>query len=370
MLSTKKTLLAAAFAVGFAGAAHAQTNLTLYGVVDGGLGYTQFKNSASGAKATKFGLESGVQSGNRWGLRGTEDLGGGLKALFQLESGFTLHDGQYAQGANRLLGREASLALANDAWGTLKFGRHTNFASLYAADLAAPVSDAFAEGHIGASFTSTATVRLDNLVTYETPVFSGFQFGVGYSFNHDGAQTFDPKGGTDTNVKVTTLGLRYSNGPLAVAAAYDRTDSDVAVSDDIQSWVIAGTYNFDVVKLHLGFGQDKHGIFSGRSPIGVGGFDNIAFVYDPDYKTNNYSVGLTVPLTDSSFMIGWQTARLSGSAKDNLGADKRSQNLFTAGYTYNLSRRTNVYAVGTYGTGYAFNDIKVTQGIVGLRHLF
>jgi len=367
MVSTKKTLLAAALAVGFAGAAHAQTSLTLYGVVDGGLGYTQFKNRASGAKATKTGLESGVQSGNRWGLRGTEDLGDGLKALFMLESGFHVSDGQLAQGEGRLFGREASLALASDDWGMLKFGRHTNFASRYAADLAAPVGDAFAQGHIGASFTSTATVRLDNLVTYETPVFSGFQFGVGYSFHHDGTQRFDPKGGTDPNVNVTTLGLRYSNGPLAFAAAYDRTDSDVATRDDIQSWIVAGTYDFEVVKLHLGIGQDRRGVFADRTASAiVGGAGQTAFTRITDYRTSNYSVGLTVPLTDSSLMVGWQTARASGAyhpVKDN-------QNLFTAAYTYNLSRRTNVYAVGTYGDGYAFHDVKVTQAVVGLRHLF
>jgi len=79
----KKTLLAAAIAVGFAGAAQAQTNVTLYGVVDGGVAYTRFKHGNTGIKGTRFGLDDGVQQGNRWGLRGSEDLGGGLRAVFQ-----------------------------------------------------------------------------------------------------------------------------------------------------------------------------------------------------------------------------------------------------------------------------------------------
>jgi len=70
-----------------------------------------------------------------------------------------------------------------------------------------------------------------------------------------------------------------------------------------------------------------------------------------------------------SLMVGWQSSRLSsGDFKD--GAEKDSQNLYSLGYTYDLSKRTNLYAVGTYGTGYAFTDTKVTQAIVGLRHRF
>src|SRR5690625_2859121 len=187
----KKTLLAAALAVGFAGVAQAETSVTLYGVVDTGVGYTRFKHD-DGFKATRTGLYDGVQAGNRWGLRGSEDLGNGLRAIFQLESGFTLSDGESAQGG-KLFGREASLGLQSDAWGTLKFGRQTNFASQWLGGVASPFGDAFKEGHIGASFTSMATVRSDNMITYATPNFSGFRFGVGYSFNTNGAQEWDVK---------------------------------------------------------------------------------------------------------------------------------------------------------------------------------
>jgi len=356
----KKTLLAAAIAVGFAGAAQAQTNVTLYGVVDGGLGYTRFKNDQTDTKATKFGLDDGVQQGNRWGLRGSEDLGGGLKAIFQLESGWSL-----------------ALGLSSDSWGTLKVGRQTNFASRYAGSVLAPQGDAFKESHIGASFTSTSTVRTDNTITYETPVFSGFQFGLGYSFHVDGNQPWDISGGNDSDLTLLTLGLRYNNGPLAVAFAYDHLDNPNANQKDTKAWVLAGSYDFDVVKLHLGFGQDRNGTFAtrnGHNSAGVGGYTQNAFEYiGGKYRTNNYSVGLGVPLSTGEFSVSWQSARLgSGGYKDavKLLEGETSQNIYSAKYTYPFSKRTNLYVVGTYGNGYAFNDVDVTQLIVGLRHRF
>src|SRR5690606_19173776 len=151
----KKTLLAAALAVGFAGVAQAETSVTLYGIVDTGIGYTQFKNKDTDVKASRTGLYDGVQSGNRWGLKGSEDLGDGLKAVFQLESGFTLTDGN---GDGRMFQRQATLGLANDSWGTVLFGRQTNFASQWLAGITSPFGDSFAEAAIGNTFRSMATV--------------------------------------------------------------------------------------------------------------------------------------------------------------------------------------------------------------------
>ncbi|WP_139161987.1 porin, partial [Acinetobacter baumannii] len=96
----KKTLLAAALMAGFAGVAHAETSVTLYGILDGGIGYQKVKGTDGYAQqanepeinSKRTGLINGIQSGNRWGLKGSEDLGDGLRAVFVLESGFTLAD--------------------------------------------------------------------------------------------------------------------------------------------------------------------------------------------------------------------------------------------------------------------------------------
>ena len=388
----KKTLLAAALAVGFAGVAQAETSVTLYGIVDTGIGYTQFKekNAPAGRdnlKATRTGLYDGVNSGNRWGLKGSEDLGNGLKAVFVLESGFNLSNGTQAQGDSsndRLFGRQATLGLASDSWGAINFGRQTNIASQFLGSIASPFGDAFQEAAIGRSFTSLATVRADNVVSYVTPSFSGFQFGVGYSFNANGSQRWDVKNlpagvanPDDSNITLITTGLRYANGPLAIGASYDQADSE-NLAKKIKAYNVAASYDFEVLKLHLGWGQERNGTFTVRGVNfgtgldgrfgGLGAANGVGDEME-GYKTNNYVVGLSAPLGSGKVMAAWQSSRLSsGAFKDD--ADKNSQNLFSLGYTYNLSKRTNLYAVGTYGNGYAFADVRVTQGIVGLRHQF
>jgi len=385
----KKTLLVAALTAGFACVAQAQsTNVTLYGRVDGGVGYTQYKDKNAGtnaSKASKFGAENGVQTGNRWGLRGSEDLGNGLKVSFILENGFELYRGTAAQDG-RLFGRQAIIALSSDDWGRLEFGRGYNVADGFVPSVAMPQGDAFKEGAAGSSFTSISR-RADNLLKYTSPDFSGFQFGIGYSFQQDGPQPFDVKGSTDVAEKLLTLGLRYKNGPLTVAASYDQFDgvsgdpnanpSSPYVRDakDIKSWILAASYDFDVVKLHLGIGQDRNGVMAGRTahnralPRTLR--NQSGFGYLDGYKTNNYSVGFTIPLASGDVRLGWQSARLgSGAYKANAATEKHSQNKYTAIYTYPFSKRTNAYAVATYGTGYAFSNVTVTQAIVGLRHDF
>ncbi|TGV11933.1 porin [Alcaligenaceae bacterium 429] len=371
----KKTLLAAALMAGFAGVAQAETSVTLYGIVDTGLGYTQFKNKDTDVKATRTGFYDGVQSGNRWGLRGSEDLGDGLRAVFTLESGFTLSNGNSAQG-DRLFGREATLGLAGDSWGSLVFGRQQNVASRYIGDIASPFGDSMELAAIGKTFTSAATVRADNTVVYATPNFNGFDFAIGYSFNVNGDQKWNIKNNganpKDQNAKLVTTGLRYVNGPIAVAASYDNLKAS-AWGKSAQAWNLAGSYDFEVVKLHLAWGQERNGLLSSRgynddvnAAMGMG-FSG----YQKDYKTNNFAVGVSAPVgAAGKVMAGWAMSRVSDNNWFENNADKKSQNLFSLGYTYNLSKRTNVYAVGTYGTGYAFQDVRATQAVVGLRHRF
>ena len=175
----KKTLLAVALLAGFAGAAQAADSVTLYGLIDAGVGYEQVK--FNGVSQSRFGGVQGVSSGSRFGLRGTEDLGDGLSAVFTLESGFNSGNGQSGQ-SSRLFGRQATVGLKSDSWGLLEFGRQTNIASKYLAAIE-PFAGSYGQANVGVAFSAANTVRYDNMVQYSTPSFSGFQFGVGYSFN-------------------------------------------------------------------------------------------------------------------------------------------------------------------------------------------
>ena len=143
----KKTLLAATLLAGFAGAAQAADSVTLYGLIDAGIGYEKVK--FDGNSQSRFGGVQGVSSGSRFGLRGTEDLGDGLRAVFTLEGGFGPMNGKSLQNG-RLWGRQATVGLDSDTWGRLEFGRQTNLASKYFGSID-PFSSAISSRPPGAS---------------------------------------------------------------------------------------------------------------------------------------------------------------------------------------------------------------------------
>jgi len=403
----KKTLLATALAVGFAGAASAQTSVTLYGVLDGGFGYTSQKTTNANGTTTKTrrtGMFDGVQNGNRWGLRGEEDLGGGLKAIFTMEGGFSLARGTNGQsdvgsrvrldnsgnavetvstGSNRIFGRQVWLGLKGDSWGEAKFGRQYGMAGqLGIPTVISSTGDSFASSDITNTFSATSgAVRADNMVSYITPNFSGFKLGLGYSFNYNGSQPSKVTGRTDRDQTYFTVGATYTNGPLTVAAHYDRlnkkkadyaNDIDTTFVDvnqkHVHAWTLGASYDFDVAKVHVGYGQHRNGLFGGDP-----GYIDIAPV-SGEFKTNNYSLGFTVPVGDGSqVMLNWQSARLgNGAYRDSVRANggKTSQNIYSAVYRYDLSKRTNLYVSGAYGTGFAFNNTKVNELTAGLKHSF
>ncbi|VFR46942.1 outer membrane porin [plant metagenome] len=377
----KKTLLAAAVLAGFAGAAQAETSVTLYGIVDVGVGYQQVKGGGL-EKASRTGLIDGVQSGSRWGLRGSEDLGDGLRAIFTLESGFNSRTGSSGQGG-RLFGRQATLGLASDNWGTITIGRQTNVSSDFFGPID-PFAASYGQSHIGSSFGQTATLRYDNAVKYLTPSFGGFQVGALYSFdiNDSAASEFQ----TNRKDRAINAGLRYVNGPLNVAASYDRLNRNSAAvgasgNDRINAWLVGGTYDFEVVKLALAYGQSKDGwigsaapgLQSGRSigaefAGGATGFNSN--LYQNDLKVKSYLVGLSAPIGPGNLFGSWQRADPNQNV-DGVDGSDATQNVYSLGYTYDLSKRTNVYAYGSYAKNYAFlDDVKSTAVGVGLRHRF
>ncbi|MBY6344519.1 porin [Providencia rettgeri] len=386
----KKTLLAAALMAGFAGVAHAETSVTLYGILDAGIGYQKLKTNealylsnvdAGDFSQKRTGLINGIQSGNRWGLKGSEDLGDGLRAVFVLESGFDLGTGNSAQGG-RLFGRQATLGLAGDSWGQLDFGRQTNIASKYLPGVADPFGGGFDQANIGGAFTAANTARYDNMVMYQTPNFSGFQFGVGYSFNVNGNQAYKVDGGSQENKRGVTTGLRYANGPIGVALTYDqfKTPESQGDSVSVKSWNIGGSYDFEVVKAHLAFGQTRNGLFATQDYAGStgllkdAGIDNSMIGLD-GLKINSYLVGLSAPVGAGSLMASWTMADARSApnalANSTLSWEMKKQHTYSLGYSHPLSKRTNVYAIGSYAKNvYFVPNAKSTLLGVGLRHQF
>lgn len=384
----KKTLLMAALATISAGAAHAESSVTLYGLIDAGVGYAKvdgtFTDPATGqtvsAKGSRFGMTDSVKNGSRWGLRGKEDLGGGLYATFQLESGFNPSDGQSTQGG-RLFGREATVGLASDNWGQMKIGRQYNIATRYFYSIFGPsFGGGFTQLNMGSGlgFSSANWVRYDNLVTYETPSFGGFTMGLGYSFGVDDSKANQTGFETASNTRAISLGLRYANGPLTAFLSYDQLNPSSKLSQaqrdaTPRSYLVGGSYDFEVVRLALAYGRTTDGWFAGSNLPNGGGIGNFTGVpsnaFVDGFKSNSYLVALSAPVGASSSVFGsWQ--RVDANDDRLTGGDSTS-NTFAVGYTYNLSKRSDLYAVAKYTKNFAFlSDAKATEASIGFRHRF
>ncbi|MCG5073123.1 porin [Paraburkholderia tagetis] len=210
----KKTLMVAALTGVFATAAHAQSSVTLYGLVDAGITYA---NNSGGHSLWK--ASSGTVNGSRWGLRGAEDLGGGLKAIFTLENGFNIMNGTASQ-SGRMFGRQAFVGLASDQFGAVTLGRQYDSV----VDYLAPLSNTGTQygGTIAAhpydNDNLNNSVRLNNTIKYSSVNYAGFKFGGTYSFSNSSEFA---------NNRAYSVGASYNWGGLNVAAGYLHMNNDV-----------------------------------------------------------------------------------------------------------------------------------------------
>jgi predicted porin len=376
----KKTLLAAALLAGFAGAASAQSSVTLYGVLDGGLRYSKV-SLANGSGFSNFGAAYGTQSGSRWGMRGVESLGNGNNAMFQIESGFDNGNGTMGQGG-RLFGRASWVGLQNKAWGDVRLGRMTNLTSDWMVGGIDPFQAGFGQLNMGHAFTSGNTVRMDNVVMYRTPVMSGVQAGLGYSF----ATGLSSNGGTTgynyssaNNTRAITAGLKYANGPFYAAATYERVaaaETSTMTGKSVNSWNIGASYDLKVVKLGVAYSQTRDGFWAGSGAGGTGASISSvpngtgALVFAPSVGYNSYIVGATIPVNAvSRVLLSWTMIAPNTNMQDAYNAS--NQNSLNLGYTYDFTKRTNLYTYVGQTANYATVDTaKSTVVGVGIRHMF
>lgn len=389
----KKTLAAAAVLGAFAGSAFA-ADVTLYGVIDTGFSYVHSKTDGSDATDT-FQMKAGQQSGTRFGLKGTEELGNGMKVGFVLENGFDADDGTFdANGDNRIFGREA-LLFVEGAFGHLGFGRDGQLAGGagsygIAGSNIHPFSTGWGTvGGYSTVFGATAA-RFDNLITYKTPTFAGFTVFAQYSMDgntQDKATLSSGVHGTENKSTVNRyygIGAQYKAGAAEVVAIVDsinyasfNVDAAKHYADDSLSVTLGGNYNFGVAKLYVN-GQY---------------FDNAASMGKKNAlqwtASSKNAKGEMYGVDGYGFNIGADVPALGGTAKvafgyghgeqDVVSGDKLELDTYigTVGYIYNLSKRTAVYAAadyiyGDYNKAAEANtkDQKVTEVIFGMTHKF
>ncbi len=370
----KKSLLALAVLGAFAGAVSAQSSVTLYGRLDAGIGRSDPKAGTATDQQSTTGVFGGTQAGNRFGVRGSEDLGGGLRAIFQLENGFNIDTGTLGQSdtANtRLFGRQAYAGLAG-GFGTLVLGRIAAFSSGTGAFDKFGDLDPFRTGvgNLGfqATMASANSLRLDNAVAYLTPNLSGFSAGVGYSFRVAGQEA---AGGSSNNNAGYVSYINYSNGPLYAVVTYDSVKLGEVANDPTQSHLQVGaSWDFKVVKLSAAYSNESNQFALGPAGVGFSSTGATTAVQGTGTDASAWALGAVMPIGAHRLAASYQSREVDSTAT----APKAKRSVWALGYEYSFSRRTNAYVY--YGAvsdkdGYkTANWGGVTQMFAGLNHSF
>ena len=386
----KKSLIAlAAFAA--VGAASAQSSVTLYGIMDAGI--TRDSGGLAGASGVTR-LDSGIASGTRFGLRGTEDLGGGLKANFVAETGFcgdsnvnansggaaTPNANQnggnapgFCTGGNAFMGRQAFVGVEG-GFGRVDLGRQLTPAFLLLGALdpfqtgtAGQITNLFdSAGGYAAAGANSANPRMNNTVKYSSANLSGFTAQVAYGLGENA--------GNSTLSRNVGFHAAYSNGPIYAGVGYHDAKSNAlvgGVQDGRKNVLFGATYDFEVAKAHFAYGTTKNVVAQAAfTPAQIANPGATSF---NNGDGRNMMIGVSAP-------VGPGSLRASYLRHDDKGVNNFDSNQVGVGYFYSLSKRTTLYTayakisakngafqtVGNAGNGgignSAFN--------VGARHSF
>ncbi len=376
----KKTLMVAALTGVFATAAHAQSSVTLYGLIDAGITYTNNQGGHSNWKET-----SGSVNGSRWGLRGAEDLGGGLKAIFTLENGFSIANGTLGQNG-REFGRQAFVGLSSDQFGSITLGRQYDSVVDFLGPLALTGTQyggtQFAHPFDNDNLDNT--FRVNNSVKYTSANYDGFKVGAQYGFSNEA-------GGFSDN-REYSVGASYNYGPLNVAGAYLQLNNggslNTAGAINGDNPFLAGHQRIFGGGISYAFGPATVGFIFTQTMLdnataitnpGTQGAGALA-LSDGHVRFTNYEVNGRYNLTPALSLAANYT--YTDSRIDGVKPKFHQVDLQTA---YALSKRTDVYLQGEYqhvtgtdGTagGATINGVGVSStsnqvsATVGVRHRF
>ena len=370
----KKSLIAVAVLGATAFSVQA-AEVTMYGKVDLGLQYKTSEVTVGDKTMVDedtFSMENGRNSASRFGIKGSEDLGNGMKVSFQLENGFKADSGEF-KTEGKLFDRQATVALSSD-FGTLTMGRVGGVGSGAGFDLVYGYGDAF-DGGDGDVFGFATSDRYDNMVTYQTPSFSGFQATVQYSLNESSVDNTKRENSSQVD-RYLGLALTAELGAFQSVLAYETQnyasfgDKAQANTEDGQVVYLGGNYDFEVAKVFV-MGQYFKGL--AENP-----FASDAFERDPvdgeGVKGFGAHVGTIVPIAGGDFTGGlyYVDSTVKNAEED---ADGKYYGVALK-YEYPLSKRTSVYG----GTGwykakvdYSADDVYKEEGYqayLGLTHCF
>ncbi|CAG4889627.1 porin [Paraburkholderia saeva] len=358
----KKTLIATAVLGSVTLTAHAQSSVTLYGLIDAGISYVN--NARSGTSHDSLvKYDDGVASGSRWGLRGSEDLGGGLKALFVLESGFNSGNGTLGQGG-ALFGRQAFVGLSRDGMGSLTFGRQYSFSTDYLGGNYSTGSQTVAGNyayHINDVDQLTSS-RINNAVKFSSANFAGLTFGALYGFSNSTSFAGAPATGTPAapvagSSRAYSFGVNYANGPFGIGAAYtdirypsqavppfSTTLANVSTGTvrDLRTYGAGGRYVIGAATLWALYTNTRFETLTGAATTFAAYEAGARYAFTPALTAG---AGYTYMHLSNANTGHWNQGDLS--------------------IDYALSKRTDVYALGIYQIASGHNGTQDLQAQIG-----
>ena len=339
----KKTLIALGTTLLCGAAAHAQSKVEITGLTDAFVGSMKMAGDANRRSV----VDSGGMTTSWFGFKGTEDLGGGLKANFQLTSFIKVDTGTQGRFANDpFFSRDANVSLSGD-FGSVLLGRWMapNFLPSVVGN---PFGDSFVFSPLilhkdvplfngtGWRAMTPADTGWSNQVVYSTPKFGGLSANIQYQFSEQ------PGKGGKNNFGANFF---YFGGPLTLTGFYENTDianpTNTLLANNQKYWMLLGAYDFGMVKPFLSYGEKK-----------------ISDTADTKGKT--FQVGASAPIGNGKLLAEW--------VKTDWSTPDVNRKTFSIGYDYFLSKRTDVYAV-------VMNDKITNQSSgnsmgVGIRHRF
>ncbi|WGG49608.1 porin [Rugamonas sp. DEMB1] len=306
----KKSIISIAILGAMSNVAFAQSNVTIYGIVDAGIVSERGGKAGSVTKVT-----SGVGSASRLGFKGTEDLGGGLNAVFVLESGIKADTGE-SDVAGSIANRQSYVGLKSATAGSLTLGRQ--YTPYY--NTLSQVADPFAAGLAGSAKNlfpvAGNNTRTSNAVVYATPSLNGFSGEASYALGE--------QSGDNSASRQMGLSVGYANGPLTARAAYNSRNNDTtvpAVNTGMgHNTLLAVNYDFKVAKAFFAYGRDK-GQFGSPKQV----------------DSNEILVGATAPIGAAGTLMA-SFIRKNDKLVSNQDADQ-----WAVGYSHALSKRTSTY---------------------------
>ena len=366
----KKSLIALAV-LAASGAAMAQSSVTLFGRLDAAVGYIDTEVSSNNPLNVKPSQSQTVVNSSTfnttyWGIKGTEDLGGGLKANFNLQSNFNIDTGAIGKGQS-LFERNATVGLSG-GFGTVNLGRqYTPYYAIYASTAMIGNANLDAETVYGAGLVQGVT-RASNSIRYDSPSFSGFTVsglvGLGENDTLTSNATAVPPVANTNNLGDSTdtysLNVMYKAGPLLVGYGYQQRKlaqvTPGVQQDELSYNMVGASYDFGMAKITGGYQKVENDLAGAANQ-----------------EDDEFNVGVSVPVGPATTL--W--AGYADSQSDFGNGNSLDSNGYTLAATYQLSKRTKLYGAYAYteiessdDQGGTIDNTQTDKFAVGVVHLF